>query len=102
MYLIVVVFGALLLGAISAQSVHGTMNNIINNNTPAINTIDGMVGPTAVIALKDNGTTASTTTAVAGNTAAASNNTTSNNVTAASGNNGHIYRGGAAAGSGGE
>lgn len=102
MYLIVVVFGALLFGAISAHSVHGAMNNIINNNKPAINTIDGIVGPTTIIALKDNGSTAYTTITVAGNTSAASNNTTSNNVTAASGNNGHIYRGGAAAGSGGE
>jgi len=36
------------------------------------------------------------------NATAAGNTTSSNNVTAAAGNNGHIYRGGAAAGSGGE
>ena len=96
-YLIVGVFGALIFGAISVQSVHGAMSNIINNNKPAINTIDGIVGPTTVIAMKNNSITAPTTTAAAGNTTAASNN-----VTAASGNNGHIYRGGAAAGSGGE
>ena len=36
------------------------------------------------------------------NTTAAGNTTSNNNVTTASGNNGHIYRGGSAAGSGGE
>lgn len=36
------------------------------------------------------------------NNISAGNTATNNNVTAASGNNGHIYRGGAAAGSGGE
>ena len=102
MYLFVGVFGALIVGAVMAQSVHGTTTSLDNNNKPAINTIAGITGPTISIAMKDNATTASPSAASAGNTAAASNNVTSNNVTAASGNNGHIYRGGAAAGSGGE
>jgi hypothetical protein len=101
-YLFVGVFGALVVGAVLAQSVHGTTISMNNNNKPAINTIAGIVGSTLPIAMKDNATTASHSVASAGNTTAASNNVTNNNVTAASGNNGHIYRGGAAAGSGGE
>lgn len=46
------------------------------------------------------GNSTSTVSGIKNNTAAG--NTSANNVTAASGNNGHIYRGGAAAGSGGE
>ncbi len=48
--------------------------------------------------------TSNITSTVSGikNNTAAGNTTTNSNVTAASGNNGHIYRGGAAAGSGGE
>lgn len=107
MYLFVVVFGALIAGAVLAQSVHGATTNMNYNNKPAINTIAGIAGPTNPIAMKDNATTASHSAASTSNTTAASNNVTSNNVTsnnvtAASGNNGHIYRGGAAAGSGGE
>lgn len=98
MYLFVGVFGALIVGAVLAQSVHGATTN----NKPAINTIAGIAGPPNLITMKDNATTASPSAASASNTTAASNNVTSNNVTAASGNNGHIYRGGAAAGSGGE
>jgi hypothetical protein len=99
MYLFVGVFGALIVGAVLAQSVHGGTTSMYNNNKPAINTIAGIAGP---IAMKDNATAASLSAASASNTTAASNNVTNNNVTAASGNNGHIYRGGAAAGSGGE
>jgi hypothetical protein len=102
MNLFVGVFGALIAGAVLAQSVHGATTNMNDNNKPAINTIAGIAGPTNPIAMKDNATTASPSATSTSNTTAASNNVTSNNVTAASGNNGHIYRGGAAAGSGGE
>ncbi len=102
MYLFVGVFGALIVGAVLAQSVQGATTTMNNNKRPTINTIAGIAGATMPIAMKDNATTASPSAASSGNTTAASNNVTSNNVTAASGNNGHIYRGGAAAGSGGE
>jgi hypothetical protein len=46
------------------------------------------------------GNISSTASGVKNNTVG--NTATNNNVTAAAGNNGHIYRGGAAAGSGGE
>jgi hypothetical protein len=87
-YPIPAILGAIIVGAVLTQSVQGAINN-----KPAINTIAGIAGPT--FALKDNATSP------AGNN---THNSTaaSNNVTAASGNNGHIYRGGAAAGSGGE
>lgn len=42
------------------------------------------------------------TTGAMKNTTITGNTSTNSNITAASGNNGHIYRGGAAAGSGGE
>lgn len=105
MYLFVGVFGALIVGAVLAQSVQGATTTMNNNKRPAIKTIAGIAGiagATMPIAMKDNATTASPSAASSGNTTAANNNITSNNVTAASGNNGHIYRGGAAAGSGGE
>ena len=86
-------FEAIFVGAVLIQSVQGVIYS-----KPAINTIVGIIGSNAVFAMKDNATT--TTASTANNT----HNSTAaaNNVTAASGNNGHIYRGGAAAGSGGE
>ena len=89
-YLILGIFGAIFIASILGQSVQGTITN-----KPPINTIAGILSSTA-FALKDN-----TTINAAGNNAHNAT-TASNNVTAASGNNGHIYRGGAAAGSGGE
>lgn len=55
-----------------------------------------------VIGQNINATTGNGTSTVNGIKNTAAGNTSANNITAASGNNGHIYRGGAAAGSGGE
>lgn len=81
-YFILGALGSLVFTLILSQSVLGVMQN---------KTAKGMttgIGNSTTSTSKDNVT--------AGNT------TSSSNVTAASGNNGHIYRGGAAAGSGGE
>ena len=69
---------------LSAQSALGTAQNATTKNMTA------SMGNSTVSGMKN--------TTTAGNTTSNNNN----NVTAASGNNGHIYRGGAAAGSGGE
>ena len=81
-YLLLGVFGALIFAIIIAQSALGAVQSKTANMTTGMgNSTNGMKNTT---------------------TNAAANTTSNNNVTAASGNNGHIYRGGAAAGSGGE
>lgn len=82
MYLVPGVFGMLVLAIILAQSVLGVVQSKTAKNMTA------GIGNSTTSAMK--------------NTTTAGNTTTNNNITAASGNNGHIYRGGAAAGSGGE
>jgi len=81
---------------LSARLGLGAQNEAAKNMTAVIanSTVIGM----------SNATAAGNTTRSIGmsNATAAGNTTSSNNVTAAAGNNGHIYRGGAAAGSGGE
>lgn len=81
-YLVLGVLGTLIFTTILAQLVLGS----VQSNT-AKNMTNG---------IKISATVVKNTTNSAGNT------TSNNNVTAAAGNNGHIYRGGAAAGSGGE
>jgi hypothetical protein len=78
----VFVFGALIFAIIMVQSALGAVQSNTANMTTGIGN--------SVSAMK-NATTNTT-----------ANTSSNNNVTAASGNNGHIYRGGAAAGSGGE
>jgi hypothetical protein len=78
-----VLFGTLIFIIITAQTVLGSVQDkTAKNMTTSIGN--------STVAMKRNIT----------NTAG--NSTSNNNVTAAAGNNGHIYRGGAAAGSGGE
>lgn len=84
-YLVLGVFGTLIFAIILAPSVLAIGNKSAKNMTAA------GTGNSTASGMNNNATAA-----------AGSNSTASNNVTAASGNNGHIYRGGAAAGSGGE